>query len=670
MFFCNSWPHARQRGAHRTPAWALMCLFAMAGSSTTLADVIYVNGAAPGGGNGADWPTAFNTLDAALAVAQNGDQVWIAQGTYVTPAPSGSPFLSSFRVPAGVSLYGGFAGVESDLSQAQPSVHVTVLKGSVPDPAGGGPVVILRNTTATISGFTIRDGLAANYGPSWHGGGGLLIDGGIVSVSHCVFANNSIFHNPDQDYGRGGGLCVTEGASVSVSHCTFDSNSTHKWSWDLLGHRRPLPGQGGAIYVDSSTLSVTRSTFIDNRGGGTNATCEAGSSNSPGAAASGGAIYASASTLTISSCAFSGNSAGSSHGVICGLPDPVFPFTTPGGAAGQGGAIYLSGGTTAISRTVFQGNSAGASDIGSGCGGAIYAAGSMSVANCRFLGNSAGNGVDSGDAGDGGGVYSNASAFFVNCEFTGNRAGVGNSTSSPAGRDGVGGAICALGTNSFDNCTIAKNQARGQGAGTYGADLANSIVFFNDSTLLGQSLDAQMVGGTAFYSNVQGWIPSVYDPTYRNSNTDPQFQDVLGPDGIAGTLDDNTRLTERSAAIDSANWLRYSLDLGNMGLSSFANVDLDDSARVVDDPNVPNTSFIAPLDRGAYEFKPGCVGDLNGDGQVDDADFVFFTAAYNLLDCADPAMPAGCAADFNKDDAVNDADFVIFAAAYDQLLCS
>ena len=64
-----------------------------------------------------------------------------------------------------------------------------------------------------------------------------------------------------------------------------------------------------------------------------------------------------------------------------------------------------------------------------------------------------------------------------------------------------------------------------------------------------------------------------------------------------------------------------------------------------------------------------CVGDLNSDGFVDDADFSIFAAAYNILDCADPTMPAGCPADLNADGLVDDADFSLFAVAYDALLC-
>ncbi|MBX3380029.1 MAG: hypothetical protein KF805_08025 [Phycisphaeraceae bacterium] len=67
--------------------------------------------------------------------------------------------------------------------------------------------------------------------------------------------------------------------------------------------------------------------------------------------------------------------------------------------------------------------------------------------------------------------------------------------------------------------------------------------------------------------------------------------------------------------------------------------------------------------------ESSCPGDLNGDGFVDDADFVIFVNAYNILDCFDPSMPPGCPADLNGDDFVDDADFVIFVMAYNELIC-
>ncbi|MFO0859870.1 MAG: hypothetical protein U0570_04875 [Phycisphaerales bacterium] len=67
--------------------------------------------------------------------------------------------------------------------------------------------------------------------------------------------------------------------------------------------------------------------------------------------------------------------------------------------------------------------------------------------------------------------------------------------------------------------------------------------------------------------------------------------------------------------------------------------------------------------------QPACSGDLNQDGQVDDADFIIFVPAYNLLLCDEPSMPPGCPSDLNTDGFVDDADFMLFVNAYDQLVC-
>lgn len=80
------------------------------------------------------------------------------------------------------------------------------------------------------------------------------------------------------------------------------------------------------------------------------------------------------------------------------------------------------------------------------------------------------------------------------------------------------------------------------------------------------------------------------------------------------------------------------------------------------DGNVSTLNFLTVT-------APPCPSDFNNDGFVDDSDFVIFAAAYNLLDCSDPSMPAGCPSDLNSDNMVDDSDFVIFATAYEALLC-
>ncbi|MBS0187455.1 MAG: hypothetical protein JSS51_05265 [Planctomycetes bacterium] len=64
-----------------------------------------------------------------------------------------------------------------------------------------------------------------------------------------------------------------------------------------------------------------------------------------------------------------------------------------------------------------------------------------------------------------------------------------------------------------------------------------------------------------------------------------------------------------------------------------------------------------------------CPCDLTSDGVVDDSDFIVFAGAYNILDCADPAMPLGCPSDLDKDGLVDDGDFVEFLLAYNTLEC-
>lgn len=64
-----------------------------------------------------------------------------------------------------------------------------------------------------------------------------------------------------------------------------------------------------------------------------------------------------------------------------------------------------------------------------------------------------------------------------------------------------------------------------------------------------------------------------------------------------------------------------------------------------------------------------CAADFNCDASVDDADFVSFANAYDILVCDDLLMPAGCPADMNGDGKVDDVDFVLFVSAYDALIC-
>lgn len=70
-----------------------------------------------------------------------------------------------------------------------------------------------------------------------------------------------------------------------------------------------------------------------------------------------------------------------------------------------------------------------------------------------------------------------------------------------------------------------------------------------------------------------------------------------------------------------------------------------------------------------YNAYSTCRADLNGDRQVNDADFTVFVVAYDVLDCSSPSMPDECPSDLNLDGLVDDGDFQIFVVGYDLLLC-
>lgn len=145
------------------------------------------------------------------------------------------------------------------------------------------------------------------------------------------------------------------------------------------------------------------------------------------------------------------------------------------------------------------------------------------------------------------------------------------------------------------------------------------------------------IGGTT----PEGWGPQIALQTeyvYRGGPLAIEFR----VDGIFGTSTTADAQTNSAAAAGAANATSSNATTSNGGA--------------------------ALIIRLAY-VTGACVGDLNADTFVDDADFVLFAVAYNILDCADPSMPAGCPADLNTDSVVDDLDFVIFAAAYNELLC-
>jgi predicted outer membrane repeat protein len=204
------------------------------------ARVIFVKSG--GTGNGASWEQACD-LQAALAQAKAGDEIWVAAGKYL-PTRNGDRTIS-FNIHDGVKLYGGFVGFEADRSRRNWNANRTILSGEIGSSSiddNSYSVVYTKGVSSTtvVDGFTITGGTAngasANIMAHIAGAGWFNDGNGMVSsptIKNCTFINN---------YGRyGAGIynyAMNGVCNPSISDCRFISNRA-----DL---------DGGAIYNDGN----------------------------------------------------------------------------------------------------------------------------------------------------------------------------------------------------------------------------------------------------------------------------------------------------------------------------------------------------------------------------------------------------------------------------------
>jgi len=228
--------------------------------------------------------------------------------------------------------------------------------------------------------------------------------------------------------------------------------------------------------------------------------------------------------------------------------------------------------------------------------------------------------------------------------------------------------------------------------------------------LAGAASDAGIVVASRFNTGLAGWAPEGRTCALTNGGGYLRVQDVdaewaraIAPVIFAGSWTKIGRVTFDVLPDNSAPMLypvalrvrnsqgassEVEIPLGTTppGVWSRVSVNLDGAGAWIVPTDIRSavTQFSLRadvndnyLDVGTLEFNgldnitlwSTCPADINNDTLVDDSDFVLFVAAYNLLDCADPAMPLGCPADLNFDGFVDDADFVVFVAAYNELLC-
>ena len=206
------------------------------------ATVYYV---APSGyGDGSSWNTATGDLVGVLGVAQPGDEIWVAAGTYL-PTPDNDR-NASFDIPEGVRLYGGFAGNEHFRDQRNWKQHLSILSGEIGDPGiqdNSFNVIYTRNVSAAtvLDGFVITSGNAngkVGKGGRTRGGGGWHNDGSngghsTPSIRNCIFKLN---------HGNDGAAFYSNGQAGNSSpffeECFFIQNQANL--------------DGGAIYSNGT----------------------------------------------------------------------------------------------------------------------------------------------------------------------------------------------------------------------------------------------------------------------------------------------------------------------------------------------------------------------------------------------------------------------------------
>lgn len=177
---------------------------------TSFGTVRYVTPSGSGSMNGTSWANAYpgTQLQAAIDASQINDNVWVAAGTYYPT--TGTDRTISFHMKRGVSIYGSFAGSETDVMDRDFSNGPTsTLSGEIGAPGIADNSYHVVHNTQLISPITPEEtdlnGFIIEYGnddrtPTLDEGlgGGIYNDGRggfgpyacSPNISRCVIRNN------------------------------------------------------------------------------------------------------------------------------------------------------------------------------------------------------------------------------------------------------------------------------------------------------------------------------------------------------------------------------------------------------------------------------------------------------------------------------------------------
>ena len=371
-----------------------------------------------------------------------------------------------------------------------------------------------------------------------------ILDGFTIRSAHADIAPSLAMH--------GAGMLVIEDTTTQIRlmNLVFEKNVT-----DGLGGA--LANLGGEIWI--SNVSFLNN-LADSRGGGMYH-----------------APYRSAATAYVSNSLIAHNRAGS------------------------GGGFYISVGGLITTESIFLQNEAAA-------GGAVmhqinnpFLGGAEAIyANVSFLGNI---GTEYGGA-----ICSEDQSIVTvyNGVFSGNK------TIAPAltPSRGLGGAIVNLESAQLTLLqTVMVNNAAHDGGAIYNGSgdvfSYNSILQNNFSIILGAdnvSMDAERSTITLDHNIIDSFLPEHVVNQGNNRIMRTFFVDALGPDGIAGTLDDDLRHRIGSPSIDTGSnellqRIAGQIDRGGT-IAAFITLDRDGKERIA-----AGAQGSLQVDLGPYEFN-------------------------------------------------------------------
>ena len=367
----------------------------------------------------------------------------------------------------------------------------------------------------------------------------------------------------------------------------------------------------------------------------------------------GGGVYCTShSNPTLVICIIRENSAGRyGGGVFCHDSSPTLYYcsiaentTADTTYYGHGGGVYC-GGDSSPTLTNCTINANTTYNVG---GGGVYCGeySSPTLTNCTISGNSAYSG---------GGVYCyDCSPVLTNCKINANTVissggGLWCRNSSPtltsctiiANTANTGGGVFCWHNNypMLTNCTFAANTSN------LGAALGCNSYQQSEPSVVTMSNCILWNGDVQIWNNDESSIAITYSDVQDGTGDtwfsdgcidgDPSFVD---PDGLDDDPDNDYRLSPSSPCIDAADNIAVPLDIFDLDNDGDTDeplpFDLDSLLRFADRLDTPDSGVSHPdypalpiVDMGAYEFQ--CIGDIDGDGDVDIADLAQLLGSYN-----------------------------------------